>query len=126
MKARLPVVFALWACSLAIGGPLYAHHAVSAVYETKTITVKGVVTSLEWVNPHSVLGVAVKDNNGGVEQWYAEILPTEGMTRAGWTKDIVKPGDEVTLTGRPGKNAQRIMWLEYLVTADGRKLGRNP
>jgi hypothetical protein len=46
------------------------------------------------------------------------------MIRAGWTKESVKPGDEVTLTGRPGKYSQHIIWLESLVTPDGKKLGR--
>jgi hypothetical protein len=86
----------------------------------------GVVTDYEWANPHSVLSVAVKDDKGKVEEWHAEILPPSEMLRAGWNKESVKPGDEVTLTGRPGKYAQRIMWLEYLVTPDGRKLGRKP
>jgi DNA/RNA endonuclease YhcR with UshA esterase domain len=127
MRARLTVVFLLVASAAMLCVPLYAHHAISSVYDmNRTVTLKGVVTNLEWTNPHSILGVAVKNESGGVEQWYAEILPPTGMTRAGWTKDILKPGDEVTVTGRPGKNAQKIIWLEYLVTADGRKLSRQP
>jgi hypothetical protein len=101
-----------------------AHHGARQVYEGKTITLMGVVTDYEWANPHSVLSVAVKDDQGKVEEWHAEILPLTEMLRAGWTKESVKPGDEVTLTGRPGKYAQHILWLESLVTPDGKKLGR--
>jgi hypothetical protein len=75
---------------------------------------------------HSILSIAVKDDNGNIESWHAEILPLSEMLRAGWTKQSVKFGDKVTLTGRPGKYAQHIMWLEYLLTPKGRKLGRNP
>lgn len=126
MKAKLLMVLALAACGTAVSIPVEAHHAVGSVYESNDVTIKGVVTNLEWVNPHSILSVDVKNANGGVDQWFAEILPPAEMARAGWTKDSIKPGDEVTLTGRPGKNAQKIMWLQYLVTADGRKLGRKP
>ena len=105
---------------------LWAHHASRQVYEGKSVTLMGVVTDYEWANPHSVLSIAVKDNKGKVEEWHAEILPPSEMLRAGWTKESLKPGDEVTLTGRPGRYEQHIMWLEYLVTSDGKKLGRKP
>ena len=116
----LPVIVSCFACATS----LRAHHASRQVYEGKSITLMGVVTDYEWANPHSVLSVAVKDDKGKVEEWHAEILPPTEMIRAGWTKESIKPGDEVTLTGRPGKYAQHIMWLESLVTPDGRKLGR--
>jgi len=118
----VPVIVSVLTCS----SSLWAHHASRQVYEGKSITLMGVVTDYEWANPHSVLSIAVKDGKGNVEEWHAEILPPTEMLRAGWTKESLKAGDEVTLTGRPGKYAQRILWLEYLVTPDGRKLGRKP
>jgi hypothetical protein len=120
------VLFRLFATvgALALCGSAWAHHAARQVYEGKTITLMGVVTDYEWANPHSVLSVAVKDDEGKVEEWHAEILPPTEMLRAGWTKESVKPGEEVTLTGRPGRYSQHILWLESLVTPDGKKLGR--
>lgn len=96
------------------------------MYETNSITLKGTVTEYEFANPHSIISVAVKTSGGTVEEWHAEFLPPSEMNRAGWTKETLKPGDEVTMTGRPGKYGQRIMWLEFLVTPDGRKLSRKP
>ncbi len=119
-------VFAPLVVLLAVTMPALAHHNVGSVYETRDVTVKGTVTGYEWANPHSIVSVAVKTADGKVEQWHAEVLPVAQMTQAGWTKQSIRLGDEVSLTGRPGKNAQHIMWLEYLVTADGRKLGRKP
>ena len=123
MKAKVlvlvPVIVGLITCSTS-----WAHHASRQVYEGKSITLMGVVTDYEWANPHSVLSVAIKDDKGKVEEWHAEILPPTEMLRAGWTKESLKPGDEVTLTGRPGKYAQHILWLEYLVTPEGKKLSR--
>jgi Family of unknown function (DUF6152) len=124
VKARILILTI--AGSLAFSGLLWAHHGSRQVYQGKSITLRGIVTGYEWANPHSILSVAVKDDNGKVDQWHAEILPPSEMVRAGWNKDSLSPGDEVTVTGRPGKYEQHIMWLEYLVTSDGRKLGRNP
>jgi len=126
VKAKALIFVPALVCIFLFSSTLRAHHASRQVYEGKSVTLMGVVTEYEWANPHSVLSVAVKDQNGGVAQWHAEILPPSEMLRAGWTKESVKPGDEVTLTGRPGKYAQHILWLQYLVTPDGKKLGRNP
>lgn len=126
MRAKVLTIVPLLVWGFALAASLQAHHASRQVYEGKSVTLMGVVTDYEWANPHSVLSVAVKDDKGKVEEWHAEILPPTEMLRAGWNKETVKPGDEVTMTGRPGKYAQHILWLEYLVTPDGRKLGRKP
>jgi uncharacterized protein DUF6152 len=76
----------------------------------------GTVVNYQWENPHSILSVLVRINNGDIERWHAEILPPSEMLRAGWTKRSLKFGDTVTLTGRPGKYGQHIMWLEYVIT----------
>jgi hypothetical protein len=126
VKAKVLVLVPVIVSCFAFASLLQAHHASRQVYEGKSITLMGVVTDYEWANPHTVLSVAVKDDKGEVEEWHAEILPPTEMLRAGWTKESLKPGDEVTLTGRPGKYAQHILWLESLVTPDGKKLGRKP
>lgn len=122
MKAR--ILFLAIAGSLAFSGLVWAHHGSGQVYQGKSITLKGTVTGYEWANPHSILSVAVKDDSGKVDQWHAEILPPSEMVRAGWNKDSLSIGEEVTVTGRPGKYEQHILLLESLVTPDGRKLGR--
>lgn len=126
MSVKFSVLVSLLVSFLAISIPGSAHHNVGSVYERDDVTVKGTVTGYEWSNPHSIVSIAVKNADGKVEQWHAEILPAAQMTQAGWSKQSIRLGDEVSLTGRPGKNAQHIMWLDYLMTADGRKLGRKP
>jgi hypothetical protein len=125
VKTKVLVVVPVLVTLFSFSGASWAHHASRQVYQGKSITLMGVVTDYEWANPHSVLSVAVKDDQGKVEEWHAEILPPTEMLRAGWTKESVRPGEEVTLTGRPGKYSQHILWLEYLVTPDGKKLGRS-
>lgn len=118
------VFFVLVGGLLAVSGPVFAHHG-EVQYERKAITLKGTVTKFEWTNPHCILAVAVKTDKDSVEDWYAEILPPVQMARNGWTRESIKPGDQVTLVGRPGKKGEHIMWIEYLVMPDGRKLDRD-
>ena len=126
MKVKVLAFAILFAGFLAAASPSTAHHSVSSVYERNSVTLKGRVTGYEWANPHSIISIAVTDPSGKTEEWHAEILPPTEMAKAGWTRETLHQGDEVSMTGRPGKYAQHVMWLEYLVTADGRKLGRKP
>jgi hypothetical protein len=66
----------------------------------------------------------VKDSQGKPQQWHAEVLPPSQATAVGWSRTSLKPGDQVTVSGYPGRNAQHIMLLEELVTADGKTLSR--
>ena len=125
MKIRLLACLAVLFCSLLlVTVPLSAHHASRAVYENNSVTLMGTVTNYEWSNPHIIVSVQVKGKKGNVEEWHAEVLPPAQATAAGWTKESIKPGDQVTLIGHPGRNAQHILMLEELVTSDGRTLGR--
>jgi len=118
------ISFALAVGLLTASGPLFAHHG-QVEYEGKMVTLTGTVTKFEWTNPHCIVAVAVKNDKDKVENWYAEFLPPAQMSRSGWTRESVKPGDQVTLVGRPGKKGEHIMWIEYLLLPDGRKLDRD-
>jgi Family of unknown function (DUF6152) len=124
VRNRVLTCCAVVAALLAVSEPMLAHHG-QVSYERKSITLTGSVTKYEWSNPHTIITLAVKDDKANVEEWYLEILSPVQMLRAGWTRESVKPGDEVTVTGLPGKHGVHIMWLEYLVTPDGQKLSRD-
>lgn len=124
MKVKAPSFGLLVLTVLVVSGPLWAHHNPQPMYERTSITLMGTITEYEWANPHSIISFAVDNGRGGVEEWHAEFLPPSEMTRAGWTKETLKPGDRVTVVGRPGRHAQRILWLQLVVTPDGRTLGR--
>ncbi len=124
MRAKLLAAAVVLAGLLAVSGSASAHHNPKPMYEANDVTLMGTVTEYEFANPHSIISIAVKTDSGAVEQWHAEFLPPSELTRAGWTRETLKRGDQVTMTGRPGRYAQHIMWLETLVTPDGRKLGR--
>jgi hypothetical protein len=123
MRYGRVTVFALATVLFVAPASLFAHHG-QVQYERKNITLQGRVTKFEWNNPHVILWLDVQNEKSAIQAWHLEILPLEGMRRAGWTQESVKPGDEVSVTGRPGKGGEHIMWLETLTTSDGRRLGR--
>jgi hypothetical protein len=123
VRGRL-ISFGLAVGILALAVPLFAHHG-QVEYERKAVTLNGTVRKFEWTNPHCILTITVKTNKDNVEDWYAEFLPPAQMSRGGWTRESIRPGDQISLVGRPGKKGEHIMWIEYLVLQDGRKLDRD-
>jgi hypothetical protein len=108
---------------LSIAGSAYAHHGFVSWFDmSKTTTVKGTVTSFDWTNPHAYIYFDVKDEKGAIQKWSAELGATGMLTRAGWKKDSLKPGDEITATGNPAKDGKPIMHLEKIVLANGQEL----
>jgi uncharacterized protein DUF6152 len=113
------VVLALGASA----GRLSAHHSVGAYYDTtRQLILKGAVTEIEWTNPHMFLHMDVRDDAGTVTRWAIETDSPNALSRAGWVRSTVKPGDEVTATGYPSKKGMTALRLVTLVLADGRKL----
>jgi hypothetical protein len=87
-----------------------AHHSFAAEFDAKQpVTLKGIVTKVEWTNPHVWIYVNVKDENGKVTNWGAEFGPPHGLQGSGWRRDTLKIGDEVTLEGSKAKNGTTRM-----------------
>jgi hypothetical protein len=105
-----------------VSSPLFAHHGNAAYDETTPVRIKGTVTKFDWVNPHIYIYVDVKGIDGAVTHWSVESLSPERMVRMGWTKDSVKPGDEVAITLSAAKNGTPVGYLTKLVFDDGREL----
>ena len=103
--------------------PVLAHHSFAAEFDaTKPVSVKGTVTAMDWVNPHSWLRFDVKTEDGKVEHWSAECLPPNGLYRQGWRKDSVKIGDRITVTAYLAKDASSTASIRLVTTPDGRKV----
>jgi len=83
---------------------LLAHHGTPAYDLSKTISTKAIVTSLEWNNPHCLLRFDAKDDKGAVRHWTLEMYNPLYMSRAGWSKDTLKAGDEIDVSFHPSKN----------------------
>ena len=118
---RLAFLIASFALLLA-AEPLWAHHGNAAYDATKELTVNGVVT--EWIvaNPHSLLKFDVTDDKGNVTHWIVESGAASANQARGvrLTRQLLKPGDKVTVTLMPAKNGQPIGRIHRLVLPDGR------
>ena len=102
--------------------PVLAHHSGAAVFNSaKKFEMKGVVTKVEWTNPHAYIYIDVKDETGKVVNWGMEGYPPNTLTRTGFTRHIVKEGDTITITGyRARDNATRAAAREVTTTEGGK------
>lgn len=106
-KPALLVVSAL-ALILALPTSLPAHHGTAGYDMDKVITLSGTVTAFEWFNPHAVIQMDVKAENGELQHWLLELAAPIHMTRIGWNKNSMKPGDQIVADTHPAKNGAPV------------------
>ena len=103
--------------------PVFAHHSFAAEYDVKQpVTLKGVVTKVDWLNPHIYLYVDVKDANDNTVNWSVEGGPPNSLYRLGWRKDTLKPGDAVTIDAFRAKDGTSTANARNVLLPDGRKV----
>ena len=107
---------------LAVSLPALAHHGGAAYDMGSRVTLKGVIANFEWTNPHSQVHLDVTDEKGNVVHWDFETQPPSILIHAGWNRNSLKPGDQVTLTAAPTKNGAPVGILMKVVLADGTEL----
>ena len=122
MKRKFLVVVSLSLGVFILSVPLFAHHGYAAYETDRKITVKGTVTGWFWANPHCVLQFDASDDKGQVVHWGAETENPTTMTRQGWSKESMKPGDQVTVTMLPVKNGKPIGRIIEIVLPNGTHL----
>jgi Family of unknown function (DUF6152) len=99
-------VAALGLAALILAIPAYSHHSFAAYYfEQQSMTVKGEVVEFEYKNPHAWVHVMVKDEAGEMQRFSAEWANPNRLQQQKITKDTIKPGDVVIITGSPGRKA---------------------
>ena len=113
---------AIFATYLLISGSALAHHGNAAYDESRMISVKATVTEWVWANPHCWLMFDTTDDKGNVVHWKAETSNPPDMINRGWTKQTLKPGDQITVTMITVKNGQPIGRVRQVILPDGRAL----
>ena len=122
MKRKLLAVLGGAAALLLVCGSVSAHHGRSNYDVSSSITVKGVVTEFEWENPHALIHFDVTDQSGKVEKWIGETNSPTTLSRQGWTRHTVKPGDPITLVGHRVKAGSNYINFSKIIFADGKEL----
>jgi Family of unknown function (DUF6152) len=101
--------------------PVAAHHSFAAEYDaSKAVRITGVISKVEWTNPHSYLYIDVKDDHGTLLTWTCEGGAPNTLSRRGFTKNAIKLGDTVTIDGYGAKDGSRLMDARRITLSDGR------
>ena len=122
MRHAIHILFA--AAGLTIAAvPALAHHSLFAVFdENQSVTLKGAISKVEWVNPHVYLYIDVADAAGKVSTWSIETFPPNTLRRGGLTKDKLGFGETVTLLGYAARNGSQLAFLRKITFADGHEI----
>jgi hypothetical protein len=111
----------------ALMAPALAHHSPAAFEAQKTVSLRGVVKEFRWQNPHTWIELTVKDPSGKDVLWAVELTSPTYLIRAGWKSNTIKPGEEVSIVGRPLKTGEAGSAIFVSLTlADGRTLLERP
>jgi len=103
--------------------PATGHHAFAAEYDgAKPVKLRGTVTEMEWINPHSWIHIDVKNPDGTVSKWLIEAGAPNSLIRRGWNKNSLLPGTEILVEGFQAKDGELRANGRDVTFADGRKL----
>lgn len=123
MRKKLGLMAAGLGIAVAAMVPVSAHHAFSAEFDAnKPVSLKGTVTKMEWINPHSWIHLDVKKPDGKVEQWMVEGGAPNALLRRGFTKNSLPPGVEISVEGYQAKDGSMRANGRDITFTDGRKL----
>jgi len=122
MRAKLAVLVAAAGMLISVF-PGFAHHSGAAVFDDKKkIDLTGVVTKVEWTNPHAHFFMDVKDSTGKTVNWNLELASPNVLSRNGWKRNSIKEGDTVTVTGSQARDNSNFGIAQTIVFPDGTKL----
>jgi len=120
---RTKIAVLLAGAGLLAAMPVFAHHSFAAEYDrTKSVTLTGSVTKVEWMNPHARFYIDVKDDSGKVTNWELELGSPNGLMRMGWTRNSLKEGDVISVEGSLAKDGSNLANARSVKLSDGRKV----
>jgi len=108
---------------LITAAPLFAHHGRGAAFDmTKQLSLKGTVSEVLWRNPHVRISIDVKGEDGKVTTWSFENSGTTNLAQAGYSRNTLRVGQEVTAVFNPGRNGTPVGVIIKFITADGKEI----
>jgi hypothetical protein len=122
MKARIFSLRAALSISLVISGLAFAHHSMSMYDSGHDTTLKATIKEFNWANPHSHIIFTVTDEHGNIVTWDAEGGSPHRLEDRGWSKDSLKPGEQVTIIGNRNRDGSPTMRFIEVILPDGQHL----
>jgi hypothetical protein len=120
--SRSPLIVALTVVTLLLAaGSADAHHSWQLDH-SKLLTLSGTVTRFDFANPHVQLYLQVKEDNGTVDTWQAGGPSPNQLARGGWSRDSVKPGDQISVAGYRNKDGSKVLRFDTVTLAGGQVL----
>ena len=113
----------LVAAGLLVTASAFAHHSFMAEFDQREpVTLEGVVTKVDWINPHTFFYIDVKDQSGHTVNWVLETGSPSVLMIRGWTRDTMKLGDRITVYGYRAKSKAKLAAARSVTFADGKTL----
>jgi hypothetical protein len=106
--------------------PALAHHGGSAYDTAHPLTVTGTVKEFQFIQPHPLITLDVKDDQGAVTEWSVEMTAPNHLVHYGWNGKKLKPGDQITVIGLPSKNGLKVLNLRKISWASGEEIPLGP
>ena len=111
---------------VSFGIPAWAHHSFSAVFDADSpVEANGTVSKVEWRNPHAWIYIDVEGEDSKVVNWAFEIGSPNGLRRRGWSRDTVKVGDVISVSGYRARDGSNRANVASITLADGREMTGN-
>ena len=124
-NALLAAIFVA-VCLLLYSGPALAHHGGGAYDQAHPVTMTGTVKEFLFIQPHPLITLAVKDDQGTVTEWSVEMTAPNHLVHYGWNGKKLKPGDQITIVGLPSKNGLKVLNLRKITWANGEIIPLGP
>ena len=126
MRSALLAAFFSAVFLLLLSGPAVAHHGGAAYDAAHPLTVTGTVKEFLFIQPHPLITLEVKDDQGVVTEWSVEMTAPNHLIHYGWNGKKLKPGDQITVVGLPSKNGLKILNLRKISWASGEVIPLGP
>ena len=123
MNPRIAIVTSLILLSVPFA---LAHHGLARFDTTHIVTMKGTITRFDWINPHAYVYADITDQHGKTANWMLECGSLGMLSRFGWSPDVVKSGDKVTVYGFVAKDGSAYMALQKIDLPNGKSLPGEP
>ncbi len=126
MRNILLVLILTAACLVPYSKPAIAHHGGSAYDTAHPLTLTGTVKQFQFIQPHPLITLEAKDDQGNMVEWSVEMTAPNHLTHYGWTGKKLKPGDQITVVGSPSKNGLKVLNLRKISWATGEEIPLGP